>query len=207
MHDSVSRHTGLAAVLHGRRGRFLMALLLTEFAGAMQGIAYSTVLPVMARDLDGFALFGATLAAGSVAAVLMLSFTAPILQRVPPLRVLVVATALYVVGAALAVFAPTMGWVLAGTVVRGIAAGLLAGFGVGAIGALFDEHERPRVFGLYALIWLLPSVLGPPLNAVITDWVGWRWAIGWPAVLVVIGRTLIGLTVGALPWRPQAEPT
>lgn len=100
-----------------------MALLLTEFAGAMQGIAYSTVLPVMARDLDGFALFGATLAAGSVAAVLMLSFTAPILQRVPPLRVLVVATALYVVGAALAVFAPTMGWVLAGTVVRGIAAG------------------------------------------------------------------------------------
>ena len=207
MHDSVSRHTGLAAVLHGRRGRFLMALLLTEFAGAMQGIAYSTVLPVMARDLDGFALFGATLAAGSVAAVLMLSFTAPILQRVPPLRVLVVATALYVVGAALAVFAPTMGWVLAGTVVRGIAAGLLAGFGVGAIGALFDEHERPRVFGLYALIWLLPSVLGPPLNAGITDWVGWRWAIGWPAVLVVIGRTLIGLTVGALPWRPQAEPT
>lgn len=132
MHDSVSRHTGLAAVLHGRRGRFLMALLLTEFAGAMQGIAYSTVLPVMARDLDGFALFGATLAAGSVAAVLMLSFTAPILQRVPPLRVLVVATALYVVGAALAVFAPTMGWVLAGTVVRGIAAGLLAGFGVAA---------------------------------------------------------------------------
>ena len=88
-------------MLHGRRGRFLLALLLTEFAGAMQGIAYSTVLPVMARDLDGFDLFGATLAAGSVAAVLMLSFTAPILQRVPPLRVLVVATALYVVGAGL----------------------------------------------------------------------------------------------------------
>ena len=59
MHDSVSRPTGLAAVLHGRRGRFLMALLLTEFAGAMQGIAYSTVLPVMARDLDGRTPVGA----------------------------------------------------------------------------------------------------------------------------------------------------
>ena len=52
----------LADVLRGRRGRFLLALLLTEFAGAMQGIAYSTVLPVLARDLDGFTLFGATLA-------------------------------------------------------------------------------------------------------------------------------------------------
>ena len=194
-------------MLRGRRGRFLLALLLTEFAGAMQGIAYSTVLPVLARDLDGFTLFGATLAAGSVAAVLMLSFTAPILQRVPPLRVLVMATALYVVGAAMAVFAPAMGWVLAGTLVRGVAAGLLAGFGLGAIGALFDERERPRVFGLYALIWLLPSVVGPPLNALVTDWVGWRWAIGWPAVLVVVGRALIGLTVSAVPWRPGTEPT
>ena len=195
----------LAEILRGGRGRFLIALLLTEFAGARQGIAYSTVLPVIAGQLDGFVLFGATLAAGSVSAVLMLSFAAPILQRVPPLRVLVLATLLYVVGAVLATAAPAMGWVLGGTVIRGVAAGLLAGFGLGAIGALFDERERPRVFGLYALIWLLPSVVGPPLNALITDWVGWRWAIGWPAVLVVIGRAMIGLTISAVPWQPVTE--
>ena len=68
----------LADVLRGRRGRFLLALLLTEFAGAMQVIAYSTVLPALARALDGFTLFGATLAAASHPAGLMLSFTAPI---------------------------------------------------------------------------------------------------------------------------------
>lgn len=195
----------LVEVLRGRRGRFLIALLLAEFAAAMQGIAYSTVLPVMARDLDGFALFGATLAAGSVAAVLMLSFSSQILARVPPTLVLLVATALYVLGAAMAVFAPAMAWVLAGTMVRGVAAGLLAGFGMGAIGALYDERERPRVFGLYALIWLLPSVAGPPLNALITEWLGWRWAVGWPAVLVVIARMLIGATISAVPWSPNPE--
>jgi len=195
----------LADILRGRRGRFLATLMLAEFAAAMQGIAYSTVLPVTARDLDGFALFGATLAGGSVAAVLMLSFTAPILQRVPPVRVLLAATALYVVGAGLAVFAPAMTWVLAGTVIRGVAAGLFGGFGLGAIGTLYDEAERTRVFGLFALIWLLPSVLGPPLNAMITDWIGWRWALAWPAVLVVLARILMGTTISAVPWTPERD--
>ncbi|MFT4295791.1 MAG: hypothetical protein QM582_10310 [Micropruina sp.] len=205
--SSPSTPVTLADILRGRRGRFLAALMLAEFAAAMQGIAYSTVLPVIARDLDGFALFGATLAAGQVAAVLMLSFAAPILQRVRPLRILLVATALYVAGAALAVLAPAMSWVLAGAAVRGIAAGLFGGFGMGAIGTLFDERERPRVFGLFALIWLLPSVIGPPLNAVITDWVDWRWALGWPAVLVVLARLLMGATIAAVPWEPDASRT
>jgi MFS family permease len=192
----------LRTVIAGRRGAFLIALLLAEFGAAMQGIAYSTVLPVVAEDLDGFALFGATLAAGSVAAVLMLSFAPPILGRVRPSVVLFLATALYVVGAAMAVFAPSMGWVLAGTIVRGLAAGLLGGFGMGAIGALFDGSERPRVFGLFALVWLLPSLVGPGLNALVTETIGWRWALAWPALLVLVARGLMGAYVAAVPWEP-----
>ncbi|MFT3860972.1 MFS transporter [Micropruina sp.] len=192
-----------ADVMHGARGRFLIALLIAEFAAAMQGIAHSTVLPVVARDLDGFALFGAALAAGPLAALLMLSFAAPVLHRVRPLNMLLIATALYVLGASMAVFATTMAWVLAGIVVRGLAAGLFGGFGLGAIGTLFDERERPRVFGLFAMIWLLPSVLGPPLNAVVTEWMDWRWALAWPAILVLMARLLMGATIAAVPWRPD----
>ena len=197
---------GLRAVFGGRRGAFLAALLATEFGGAMQGIAYSTVLPVVAADLDGFRLFGATLAAGSIASVVMLSAAGAVLARVRPAVVLLVATVGYVLGAGMSVSAPTMGWVLAGTAVRGTAAGLLAGFGTGAIGALFDERERPRVFGLFAMIWLLPSLLGPLLNAGLTEWAGWRWAVGWPAVLVVAGRLLMGRFVSEVPWTPGREP-
>lgn len=200
------RTVPLRAVLGGRRGAFLVALLLAEFGAAMQGIAYSTVLPVVADDLDGYALFGATLAAGSIAAVLMLSFAPPLLGRVRPSLILLVATAGYVVGAAMAVFAPSMEWVLAGTIVRGLAAGMLGGFGMGAIGALFDATERPRVFGLFALVWLLPSLIGPGLNALVTEAVGWRWALGWPAVLVLVARALMGVQVGAVPWQPSRPP-
>ncbi|MFK3670869.1 MFS transporter [Leifsonia aquatica] len=197
----MSERVPLRSVLSGRRGGFLAALLLAEFAAAMQGIAYSTVLPVIADDLNGFPLFGATLAAGSIAAVLMLSFAPAVLDRVPPSIVLFAATLLYLAGAAIAVIAPAMEWVLAGTVVRDVAAGLFGGFGMGAIGTLFDARERPRVFGLFALVWLLPSIVGPPLNALIAEWLDWRWAIGWPAVLVVVARVLMGLTLTTVPWR------
>ena len=193
-------------VFAGRRGRFLAALLLAEFGGAMQGIAYSTVLPVVAGDLGGFSLFGATLAAGPIAAVLMLSVAGAVLGRLRPGVVLFIATAGYVVGASMAVFAPSMEWVLAGTIVRGVAAGLLAGFGMGAIGALYDEVERPRVFGVFALIWLLPSLVGPLLNAALTTWIGWRWALAWPAVVVIVARMLMGRYVSEVPWQRADHP-
>lgn len=106
----------------------------------------------------------------------------------------------------MSVFAPAMSWVLAGTVVRGVAAGLIAGFGMGAIGALYDQRERPRVFGLYAMIWLLPSLVGPPLNAALAEWLDWRWALGWPAVLVVGARLLMGRFVSTVPWTRGSEP-
>jgi hypothetical protein len=66
----------LRAVFAGRRGRLLAALLLAEFAAAVQGIAYATVLPLASRDLDGSRLYGATLAAGSLVSVLVLATSA-----------------------------------------------------------------------------------------------------------------------------------
>src|SRR4051812_20245 len=99
-----TRRVALSVVLRGRRGFFLLALLVAEFGAAMQGIAYSTVLPLVADDLDGFGLFGATLAAGNIAAVAMLALAPRLLGRFRPAVVLFAATMLYIVGAALAVF-------------------------------------------------------------------------------------------------------
>jgi MFS family permease len=193
-------------VFHGRRGVFLFSMLLAEFGGGMQGLAVSTVLPVVAQELHGFALFGATLAAGNIAAVLMLSFSAPILARMRPTAVIAWATVIFLAGVALSVFAPTMEWVLAGMVVRGIGLGLITGFGSSAIGGLFDDRERPRVLGLYAFVWLIPSIAGPALNAVVAEWVGWRWAFAWPAFLVLAARILMGAYASAIPWEKTREP-
>ncbi|MGN6126564.1 MAG: MFS transporter [Humibacter sp.] len=195
----------LRQVFHGGRGVFLLGMLLAEFGGGMQGLAVSTVLPVVASELHGFALFGATLAAGNIAAVLMLAFSAPLLARIRPTVVIAVATIVYAVGVVLSSFAPSMVWVLAGMVVRGIGLGLITGFGAAAIGGLFDDRERPRVLGLYAFVWIIPSIVGPALNAAIAQWVGWRWAFAWPLILVVGARVLMGAYSSAIPWERRRE--
>lgn len=195
----------LRDVFGGKRGRLLIALLLAEFGAAVQGIAYSTVLPVAAADLGGTALYGATLAAGSLSSVLVLSAGAGVVARIRPATILLSATGLYVVGVLMEALASSMEWVLAGSIVRGLAAGLLAGFGLSAIGGLFDDDLRPRVLGLFALVWLLPSLAGPAVNAAVTLAFGWRWAVAWPAIIVVVARIMVGRQASVIPWQRSDE--
>jgi MFS family permease len=197
--------TSLRAVFAGRRGRLLLALLLAEFAAAVQGVAYATVLPIASRDLDGGRLYGATLAAGSLVTVLVLAAGSGVTARSGARTTLLAATLLYVAGVALAATAPAMGWLLAGSALRGLAGGLLAAFGLTAVGGLFEDALRPRVLSLFALVWLLPSLLGPPLNGGIALWAGWRVAMAWPAVVVVAARLLVGRDAGLVPWSPDTR--
>ncbi|WP_448625678.1 MFS transporter [Geodermatophilus sp. URMC 64] len=197
--QGTTSRTSLRAVFAGRRGRLLAALLLAEFAAAVQGIAYATVLPLAARELDGGALYGATLSAGFLTGIVVLAAGPGVTARLPPRQNLVLATVLYVAGVAVSATAPAMGWLLAGGILRGLAGGLLAAFGLSAIGGLFEDDVRPRVLSLFALVWLLPSLAGPAANAAIAVWAGWRWAMAWPVLVVVVARVLIGRDAGLIP--------
>ncbi len=199
--------TSLRVIFAGRRGALLAALLFTEFGGAVHSIAYSSVLPIAAADLNGASLYGATLAAGSFTLILVLAIGPAPFARLRPIALLGTATALFVLGSVLAVTAVVMPMLLIGTVVRGIASGMLAAFGMSILGGLFEDRERTRVYGLFAMMWLLPSVVGPAVNAVVTLAWGWRAALAWPAVLVIIGRVLIAKRIDLVPWkRSTAAP-
>lgn len=98
------------------------------------------------------------------------------LGRLDSTRTLVLGTALFLGGVGLLATAVSMIWILVGMVLRGLAAGLLTSFGLTAIGALYEDALRPRVMGLFAVVWLLPSLAGPALNAAIAIAFGWRAA-------------------------------
>src|SRR5690349_19649800 len=204
---SIASATSLRTIFAGRRGRLLTALLLAEFAGAVQGIAYATVLPLAARDLDGSTLYGATLAAGLLPGVLVLAAGPGVTARLPPRRNLALATSLFVAGALLSACAPAMGWLLVGGVLRGVAGGLLAAFGLTAIGGLYEDDVRPRVMALFTVVWLLPGLAGPPLNALVAVWVGWRWTMVWPVLFVVAARLLMSRDTGMIPTSSEESET
>ncbi|NYJ06028.1 MFS transporter [Petropleomorpha daqingensis] len=208
MHEpGTTSTTSLRVIFSGRRGRLLAALLLAEFAGAVQGIAYATVLPLAAQELDGAALYGATLSAGLLTGVVVLAAGPGVTARLPPRQNLALATGLFVAGVVLSACAPAMGWLLAGGILRGIAGGLLAAFGLSAIGGLFEDDVRPRVLSLFTLVWLLPSLAGPPVNAAITVWLGWRWAMAWPVLVVIAARLLMSRDTGLIPAPSEEKET
>lgn len=197
--------TSLRAVFAGRRGRLLTGLLLAEFAAAIQIVAYTGVLPVATADLGGTRLYGATLAAGAISTVAVLAAGRGPFQRLSARTTLLGATVLYVVGILVSATAPAMIWVLAGSLLRGVASGVLAAFGLTAIGALYPDRMRPRVLALFAVAWLLPSLAGPTFNAVLTIAFGWRWAIAWPAVIVLGARVLVGRDADLVPWQGESK--
>jgi MFS family permease len=125
-----------------------------------------------------------------------------LLTRLDAPRTLLLATTLYAAGVVVAATAVAMIFVLLGAVLRGIAGGLLTGWGLTVIGGLYEDDLRPRVVGLFALMWVLPALVGAPLNAVIAVAFGWRWAMVWPVLIVVAARVLVGRDAAIVPWRP-----
>lgn len=191
----------LRTIFAGRRGRLLAGLLFAEFAAAVDGIAYVTVLPLAAGELSGASLYGATLAADSFAMILILAMGPRPLTRFRPVQILFMATLLYTLGSLSSALAPAMWWILLGTVLRGVASGLLAGFGLSAIGGLYEDALRPRVLGMFAIVWLGPSIAGPILNGGVASVFGWRVALAWPVVIILVARFIVGRHASMVPWE------
>src|SRR4029079_15960494 len=98
-----------------------------------------------------------TLASGTLATIGVLALGPRVVAALSAAWTLIVATGLYLGGVVAAAAAPAMGWVLAGSVARGIAAGLIAGFGLSAIGGLYEEAPRTRRLGMLAPLLPAPS--------------------------------------------------
>ncbi|WP_375399350.1 MFS transporter [uncultured Amnibacterium sp.] len=196
---TTSRATTLRVIFAGDRGRLLVGLLFAEFGTAVQTVAEAAVLPLASKELHGAAYYGPTVAAPTLTAIVFIVLGPALTARLGPARALLASTVVYVAGVLLAVLAPTMAFVLIGRLVQGAAIGLLAGFGLSAIGTLYEDALRPRVIGLFSLSWLLPSLLGPVLNAAVAGVAGWRGAMAWPALVVLAARIVIGRRAAMLP--------
>ncbi|HEU0041780.1 MAG TPA: MFS transporter, partial [Jiangellaceae bacterium] len=68
-----------------------------------------------------------------------------------------------------------MPMVVAGRLLSGLAEGLLDVSLMVLVARALPAVLRPRMFSLFAAMWILPSVLGPVLTGFITEQVGWRW--------------------------------
>jgi MFS family permease len=97
----------------------------------------------------------------------------------------------------LCALAPGYGWLLLARVAQGIGAGLLLSCGPALATQLFPEAMRPRVLGLYTMMWALGGALGPVLAGLLVA----RW--GWASVYAA--RVPLALLAFACAWALPAD--
>ncbi|SEG71278.1 Predicted arabinose efflux permease, MFS family [Thermomonospora echinospora] len=142
---------------------------------AFEAMSIGTVMPVVARELHGLALYGWSFSSLLIASMLATVLAGGWIDRVGPARPLLTGLAVFVAGLVIAGAAPTMWMLVVGRTVQGLGSGLaLVGVYV-MVARVYPDSLRPRVFAATSTAWVLPSLLGPGVGGLIAEHAHWRW--------------------------------
>jgi MFS family permease len=175
----------------GSRGRLTTGLLILEALVAVEIMVVATILPAVERDLHGLQLYGWNYTALTLASFGAVPIAGRLTDRLGPRSILGAAITIYGVGLAMAATAPTMLVLVVARFVQGIGGGGLYVVSLATVAKTYPERIRPRVMALLASMWILPGLLGPPVGAVLTETVGWRWAFVAPLPLIAFAAVLV----------------
>ncbi len=155
------------------------------FLAAFEAMAVTTVMPLVADDLDGVSLFALAfavpLAAGIIGMVLAGNWT----DRSGPLPSLLTAAVLFVVGLLIAGTAANMVVFILGRFVHGLSGAAVIVPLYVIVARVYPENLRARVFAGFAAAWVIPSIIGPAIAGFVGETISWHWVF-----LGVIGLLL-----------------
>ncbi len=174
--------------------------------GAFENRAVATILPVVVRDLDGWALFGASTGASLVAFTLATAGAGGWTDRWGARPVLLGGLALFVVAQGVSASAPTMEVFVAGRALSGGAEALMDTTLLVLVAQALPESLRAKVFATFAAAWILPSLLGPGVAGGVEALAGWRFVFLGPLLVAVPAVLLLrgALSQGGRPATPPA---
>ncbi len=174
-----------------------VGLVLTITLAASEALAVATVLPLVARDLHGLALYGWVTSAFFLGTLIGLVVAGAEVDRRGPSLPYAIALIVFAAGLLVAGLAPAMWVVVAGRALQGVGAGAIPAVAYSSIGRIIPEELRPRVFALMSTAWVLPGLAGPGLAAVVASAFGWR--------VVFLGLPPLVAVIGLLPYRALRE--
>ncbi|MGN6325751.1 MFS transporter [Pseudolysinimonas sp.] len=172
------------------------------FLAAFDALAVTTIMPTVARELDGAALYSAafssTLAAGVIGTVAAGAWS----DRRGPVAPLVAAVAIFVAGLVVAATATAMPLFVLGRFLQGLGMGAAIVSIYVIIARAYPPALHTRVFATFAAAWVVPGLVGPVAAGAVSDAVGWRWVFVGVSVLVVVALGIVGPSLVRLRREP-----
>jgi MFS family permease len=184
------RATRLPGVFDGAHRRTTAGLLLLVTFVAFEAMAVATAMPTAVADLSGLAWYGWAFTAFLVAQVVGMVLGGDVGDRRGPRASLLWGVAAFAAGLLIAGTAVDMAVLVAGRLVQGLGAGLIAVSLYVVAGQAYEPSLRPRLFGAISAAWVLPALVGPVVSGLVTEHAGWRWVFLGLIPLVASGLVL-----------------
>ena len=186
-----------------------VGVLMSVTVVAFQALGVGTVMPAVARELDGLERYGWAFSAFMLASVIGSVAAGQDADRAGPVRAYVGAIASFSAGSVLAALAGSWTLLLAGRALEGLGAGALGVVTYASASRAYPPEMYGRMLALMSSAWVLPSLAGPAVAGLIADHTTWRWVfvLLLPFLPVAVVLTLPGLRAlsrARARWPPRA---
>lgn len=169
------------------------------FLSAFESLAVTTVMPLVSADLGGRGEYATAFAATLAASVLGMVAAGGWADRRGPGGPLVAAITVFALGLLAAALAPTMEFFVAARFLQGLGSGGISVTLYVVVALVFPPALRPAVFGAFASAWVLPSLVGPFLAALVAETFGWHWVFSGVLLLVLLAAGAVLPTLLRVP--------
>ena len=154
--------------------RVFPAVGLAMFGAALDQTIVAAALPAIARSLGEVERITWVVVGYLVATTV----AAPVYGRLGDAfgrrRMLLMALAMYALGAVFCAMAPSLDWLAAARLIQGFGGGGLISLSVALIAEVIPARERGRFQAWIAAVFACASALGPLAGGVLTEFFGWR---------------------------------
>src|SRR3954451_2071618 len=181
-----------------------IVLVLAMLPAVLDQTVLATALPTIARQLGTLGDVSYLVTAYVLASTVATPLWGKLGDRHGRRSLLAAALALFLVASGACGIAQSLGQLIAGRAVQGVAAGGLMALAMASVGDLVDPRERPRWQGRIAAAFAAAAVVGPLIGGLLVDHASWRWVfyVNLPVGLIALLGIRAKLPQGT---RPEGE--
>jgi MFS family permease len=173
---------------------------------AFEQLAVTTIMPAIARDLDGLALYALAFAGPLASGVIGMVLAGDWSDRRGPVKALYASVGLFALGLIIAGAASSMPLFVAGRLVQGLGGGALTVALYVIVAQIYPPGLQPKIFGAFAAAWVVPALVGPFIAGVVGQYLGWRWVFLGVIVLVIPALALVRPGMRSMGPHDRREP-
>jgi MFS family permease len=157
-----------------RRG-LTVGLVLTITLVAFEALAIVTIMPIVARELGGFELYGWVFTAFFLGSLLGIAVVGGVIDERGLALPLGIGLLLFGIGLIAGGLAPSMPVLVVARFVQGLGGGAIPPIAYVAIGRALPERLRPGMFATLSTAWVVPGIAGPALAGTVAELSNWRF--------------------------------